>query len=115
MPIAVPEYRERLEEMTAEALEEYYAHSAGHKRTYEIAAIYERHADLSTLEQARALADAGAPAELRRFAAEAYVGNGVKHLSEDTAMRRFAATAPLQHADPQQLDVQARVSSGSTI
>ena len=37
MPIAVPEYRERLEEMTAEALEEYYAHSAGHKRTYEIA------------------------------------------------------------------------------
>ena len=33
MPIAVPEYRDRLEEMTAEALEEYYAHSAGHKRT----------------------------------------------------------------------------------
>jgi hypothetical protein len=85
VPIAVPEYRERLEEMTAEALEEYYAHSAGHKRTFEIAAIYERHADLSTLEQTRALADGGAPAELRRFAAEAYVGNGVKHLSEDIA------------------------------
>ena len=85
MPIAVPEYRDRLEEMTAEALEEYYAHSAGHKRVFEIAAIYERHADLSTLEQARALADEDAPAELRRFAAEAYVGNGVKHLSEDIA------------------------------
>jgi hypothetical protein len=85
VPIAVPEYRERLEEMTAEALEEYYAHSAGHKRTFEIAAIYERHADLSTLEQARALAEGDAPAELRRFAAEAYVGNGVKHLSEDIA------------------------------
>jgi hypothetical protein len=85
VPIAVPEYRERLEEMTAEALEEYYAHSAGHKRTLEIAAVYERHADLSTLDQARALADEGAPAELRRFAAEAYIGNGVKHLSEDIA------------------------------
>jgi hypothetical protein len=85
VPIAVPEYRDRLEEMTAEALQEYYAHSAGHKRLFEIAAIYERHADLSTLEQARALADDGAPAELRRFAAEAYVGNGVKHLSEDIA------------------------------
>ena len=85
MPIPVPEYRERLEELTAEALEEYYAHSAGHKPTYDIAAVYDRYADLTTLEQARALAAEGAPSELVRFACEAYVGNGTKHLSEQIA------------------------------
>jgi hypothetical protein len=109
VPIAVPEYRERLEEMTAEALEEYYAHSAGHKRTYEIAAIYERHADLSTLDQARALAEAGAPAELRRFAAEAYVGNGVKHLSEDIANTEAELTVAFDGEDIPYREVRPRV------
>jgi len=109
VPIAVPEYRERLEEMTAEALEEYYAHSAGHKRTYEIAAIYERHADLSTLDQARALADAGAPAELRRFAAEAYVGNGVKHLSEDIANTEAELTVAYDGEDVPYREVRPRI------
>jgi len=107
--IAVPEYRERLEEMTAEALEEYYAHSAGHKRTYEIAAIYERHADLSTLDQARALADAGAPAELRRFAAEAYVGNGVKHLSDDIANTEAELTVAYDGEDVPYREVRPRI------
>src|SRR5689334_8162270 len=95
--------------MTAEALEEYYAHSAGHKRTYEIAAIYERHADLSTLDQARALADAGAPAELRRFAAEAYVGNGVKHLSEDIANTEAELTVAFDGEDVPYREVRPRI------
>jgi len=60
MPTAVDTYRRRLEDMTAEAMEEYYLHSAGHKPTYEIAAVYERYADLTTLEQARALRGGGA-------------------------------------------------------
>ena len=109
MPIAVPEYRERLEEMTAEALEEYYAHSAGHKRTYEIAEVYERHADLSTLEQAQALADEGAPVELRRFAAEAYIGNGVKHLSEDIANTEASLTVAFDGEDVPYREVRPRL------
>ncbi|MGN6380098.1 MAG: hypothetical protein ACTHNU_14185 [Gaiellales bacterium] len=85
MPLPVSSYRQRLEDMTAEALDEYYRHAAGLKPTLEIAAIYDRYADLSTLEQVHALAEAGAHRELRRFAAEAFVGNGVKHLSEQAA------------------------------
>jgi hypothetical protein len=85
MPTAVDTYRQRLEDMTAEAMEEYYLHSAGHKPTYEIAAVYERYADLTTLEQARALGVGGAPTELYRFACEAYIGNGLRHLSERVA------------------------------
>jgi hypothetical protein len=109
VPIAVAEYRERLEQMTAEAIEEYYAHSAGHKRTYEIAAIYERHADLSTLDQARTLAEAGAPAELRRFAAEAYVGNGIKHLSEAIANTEAELTVAFDGEDIPYREVRPRV------
>jgi hypothetical protein len=109
VPIAVPEYRDRVEEMTAEALQEYYAHSAGHKRAYEIAAIYERHADLSTLDQARALTAEDAPAELRRFAAEAYVGNGVKHLSEDIANTEAELTVTFDGEDVPYREVRPRI------
>jgi hypothetical protein len=94
MPIPVATYRQRLEDMTAEALEEYYLHSAGHKPTYEIAAVYDRYADLSTLEQARALGAGDAPRELHRFACEAYVGNGLKHLSERVANAETSLTVP---------------------
>lgn len=82
MPLPLSSYRQRLEDMTAEALEEYYQHEAGHKPTLEIAPIYDRYADLSTLEQVRALNDQGADRELRRFASEAYIGNGCKHLTD---------------------------------
>src|SRR5689334_3357925 len=85
MPLPVSSYRQRLEDMTAEALEEYYRHAAGLKPTLEIAAVYDRYAELSTLEQVHALAAADAHRELRKFAAEAFVGNGVKHLSEQAA------------------------------
>src|SRR5437764_9995259 len=85
MPIPLDTYRRRLEDMTAEALEEDYLHSAGHKPTYEIAAVYERYADISTLEQARAMHAEGIPVEQHRFACEAHIGGGVKHLSEEVA------------------------------
>ncbi len=85
MPLALPTYRERLEAMTAEALDEYYRHAAGLKPTLEMTPIYERYADLSSLEQVHALTDAGAHRELRRFAAEAFVGNGAKELTDRAA------------------------------
>jgi hypothetical protein len=34
MPLAVATYRARLEEMTAEVMEEHYLHAAGRKPTY---------------------------------------------------------------------------------
>ena len=95
MPTAVDTYRQRLEDMTAEAMEEYYLHAAGRKPTYEIAAVYERYADLTTLDQARALAAGGAPAELHRFACEAYIGDGTKHLSEEIANTEAALVVPV--------------------
>jgi len=69
VPIDLPTYRDRLEQMTAEALEEYYNHSAGLKPTMEMARIYERYADMTTLAAAQELNEMDAPAELRRFAA----------------------------------------------
>ncbi len=85
MPIDLPTYRDRLEQMTAEALEEYYSHSAGLKPTMEMARVYERYADMTTLEAARELAEIGAPLELQRFAGEAYVGDGSKELTDAVA------------------------------
>jgi hypothetical protein len=85
MPLALSTYRDRLEEMTAEALDEYYRHAAGLKPTLEMTPIYARYADLSSLEQVRALDAAGAHRELRRFACEAFVGNGVKELTDQAA------------------------------
>ena len=99
----------RLEDMTAEALEEYYAHSAGHKPTYEIARVYERYADLTTLEQARALAARARPTELHRFAAEAYVGDGIKHLSEDSANTEATLTVAFDGAEVPYREVRPRL------
>jgi hypothetical protein len=109
MSIPVPEYRDRLEDMTAEALDEYYRHSAGLKPTYDIAAVYDRHADLSTLEQARALAEAGAPSELVRFAAEAYVGNGCKLLSEQVANTESSIAVPFDVGEVPYREVRPRL------
>jgi hypothetical protein len=82
MPAAVDTYRQRVEDMMADVMEEHYRNGAGHKATFDIAAVYERYADMTTLAQARSLAAEGAGAELERFACEAYVGDGVKLLSE---------------------------------
>ncbi len=90
MPIDLPTYRDRLEQMTAEALEEYYSHNAGLKPTLEMSRIYERYADMTTLQAARELIDVAAPVELQRFAGEAYVGDGVKSLTDAVANREAA-------------------------
>jgi hypothetical protein len=95
MPTAVDSYRARLEDMTAEAMEEYYLHAAGLKATYEIAAVYERYADLTTLAQARALAAGDAPRELHRFACEAYIEDGIKHLIEEVANAEASLVVPV--------------------
>ena len=105
----VDTYRQRLEDMLAEVMEEHYQNGAGHKATFDIAAVYERYADLTTLEQARALAAQGADAELQRFACEAYIGDGVKLLSEELTNTQTALTVPAGGAEVPYREVAPRI------
>jgi hypothetical protein len=81
--------REDADRFIAELDEEAYLHFAGHKATYDLVPIYERHADLTKLETALAL---GASVnggrnvrELWRFACEGYLGNFVSEEEEKAA------------------------------
>jgi hypothetical protein len=73
----------------AEVDEESYLHFAGHKDSYNLVPIYERHAELTKLETAL---DIGASVnggrntrELWRFACEGYLGNFVREEAERVA------------------------------
>jgi hypothetical protein len=73
----------------AELDEEAYLHFAGHKETYDLVPIYERHAELTKLETALGI---GASVnggrntrELWRFACEGYLGNFVRGEAERVA------------------------------
>ncbi len=83
-------YRDEADRFIAELDEEYYRHYAGLKDDFELAAIYERHSELTELERARALegavdGDAGVR-ELWRFACEGYLGNLTRELAERVAV-----------------------------
>ena len=73
----------------AEIDEEAYLHFAGHKATYDLVPIYERHAELTKLETALnvgASVDGGRNVrELWRFACEGYLGNFVSEEEEKIA------------------------------
>jgi hypothetical protein len=83
------DYRERVDRFIAELDEEYYLHYAGLKETLDLAPIYDRNADLTTLERARAIGDAvngsNGIRELWRFACEGYLGQLTKELEEKVA------------------------------
>jgi hypothetical protein len=92
--------REDADRFIAELDEEAYLHFAGHKETYDLVPIYERHADLTKLETALAL---GASVnggrnvrELWRFACEGYLGNFVSEEEEKIAE---AETKPVRVGD----------------
>jgi hypothetical protein len=89
-------YREQADRFVAELDEEAYLHYSGQKETYELAAIYERHADLTKLEAAQALGlgvnGGGGVRELWRFACEGYLGD----LTRDHAERAATLEAELQ-------------------
>ena len=81
--------REDADRFIAELDEEAYLHFAGHKTTYDLVPIYERHAELTKLETALAV---GASVnggrnvrELWRFACEGYLGNFVSEEEEKIA------------------------------
>jgi hypothetical protein len=83
-------YRQQADRFIAELDEEYYLHYAGLKETFELAPIYERHADLTRVEKAQSLGAAvnggGGIRELWRFACEGYLGNLTREHAERAAM-----------------------------
>jgi hypothetical protein len=109
MPVDLEHYRRQLEDMMAEAIEEQYRHGAGLKRTLELSPIYERYADLTTLDQARALDEMDAPVELRRFAAETYLGDAVKELVDQAGNLESSLTVPLGDQEIPYLAVRPRI------
>jgi hypothetical protein len=96
-------YRERADRFIAELDEETYLHYAGLKETYELAPIYERHSELTTLEAAQRLGigvnGGRGVRELWRFACEGYLGNLTREHAE-----RIANT---------EAELQAEVDGGS--
>ena len=109
MQNSVDTYRHRLEDMLAEVMEEHYQNGAGHKATFDIAAVYERYADLTTLEQANALAAQHAGPELERFACEAYIGDGVKLLSEELTNTQTTLVVPVDGTEVPYREVAPRI------
>jgi len=75
-------YRDGADRFLAELMEEYYLHLSGRKPELALEPIYERHAELTTLEAARSIGAAAADdrrtTELWRFACDGYMGNLTK-------------------------------------
>src|SRR5581483_7878585 len=81
-PEALDVYREQADEFLSEMVEEYYLHYAGLKDELAVEDVYERHADLTTLEAATRLGatvdgDRGVQ-RLWEFACDGYLGNLTK-------------------------------------
>jgi hypothetical protein len=90
-------FREEADRFIAELDEEYYQHYAGLKESFELAPIYERHADLTRLETANRMALAvdgsyGAR-ELWRFACEGHLGELTRSQAEKLAELESGLTA----------------------
>src|SRR5919206_3231454 len=82
-------YREQADRFIAELDEEFYLHYAGLKDTFDLTPIYERHANLTELEQVQSIGlavDGGSRVrELWRFACEGYFGDLTRDHAEKLA------------------------------
>jgi hypothetical protein len=82
-------YREQADRFIAELDEEFYLHYAGLKETFDLAPIYERHANLTELDQVRSIGLAvnggSRVRELWRFACEGYFGDLTRDHAEKLA------------------------------
>ena len=89
-PAALDAYREEADRFIAALDEEYYLHFAGLKEAFELTPIYERYADLATLDACRRLGESAEPGdrgavELWRFACEGFLGNLTRAEAEEIA------------------------------
>ena len=82
-------YREQADRFIAELDEEFYLHYAGLKETFDLAPIYERHKNLTELDQVKSIGlavNGGARVrELWRFACEGYFGELTREHAEKLA------------------------------
>ena len=95
MPLAPPSdreldaYREQADRFIAELDEEFYLHYAGLKETFDLAPIYERHKNLTELDEVKSIGlavNGGARVrELWRFACEGYFGDLTRDHAEKLA------------------------------
>jgi hypothetical protein len=92
-------YRDEADRFIAAIDEEFYLHFAGLKETLDVAPIYERYADLTTLEQAERLATTAAEdprlTELWRFSCEGYLGALTREQAERLANLEASLTAEI--------------------
>ena len=91
-------YRDEADRFIAALDEEYYLHYAGLKESFELEPIYERFADLTSLDAAKRLAEhavAGGPGEVElwHFACEGYLGNLTRREAEAIARLEASLTA----------------------
>jgi hypothetical protein len=91
-------YRDEADRFIAALDEEYYLHFAGLKHAFELEPIYERFADLTTLEASARLGVTAADGssgelELWRFACEGYLGNLTRAEAEAIAGLEASLTA----------------------
>jgi hypothetical protein len=96
-PRELDAYREQADRFIAARDEEYYLHYAGLKETLDLAPIYERFAELTTLERANAVGAAvdgdRRTRELWRFACDGYLGNLTRDHAERAAQLEAELTA----------------------
>ena len=83
-------YRDEADRFIAALDEEYYLHYSGLKEAFELEPIYERFAELTTLDAAKTLAGhaesgGSGEVELWHFACEGYLGNFVSEEEEKVA------------------------------
>jgi len=90
-------YREQADRFIAAIDEEYYLHFAGHKDSLDLEPIYQRYAELTSLESANAIGAAvngdRRIRELWRFACQGYLGNLTREHAEKVAGLEAELTA----------------------
>jgi hypothetical protein len=88
-PRELDDYRDQADRFLAEIDEEYYLHFAGHKETLDLSPIYDRHGELTSLDQANRIGSAvdgdRRTRELWKFACHGYLGNLTREYDEKTA------------------------------
>ena len=97
-------YRAGADRFIAALDEEYYLHFAGLKETFDLAPIYERYADLATLDACLRLGEAAAGgdrgvAELWRFGCEMHIGELTRAETEAIAALEASLTASVDGAE----------------
>src|ERR671934_1663771 len=82
-------YREQADRFIAELDEEFYLHYAGHKDTFDLSPIYERHRNLTEIDNVKSVGlsiNGGARVrELWRFSCEGYFGDLTREHAEKLA------------------------------